>query len=212
MNDYWKRGGGEWRRFWFLPIAAALGYSTAVLHTYGIGPFIAPLQHEFGWSRAQPSIGITIAGLAGAGFSVPMGMLVDRLGPRPVADRRPVDDGFVRTARVPRQARQLTGSCCGASSHSRNLGLQATVWTSAVASRFEESRGLAFAITLSGASLERRCLPVLATWLIGSYGWRTAFMAMGGIWAALVFPVMFCFFAVRETRAAERACRLRRER
>src|SRR3990170_4722528 len=74
----------EWRNFWFLPLVAALGYSTAVLHTYAIGPFIAPLQQEFGWSRAQLSIGITIAGLAGAAFSVPIGMLVDRLGPRVV--------------------------------------------------------------------------------------------------------------------------------
>lgn len=72
----------EWRSFWFLPLAAALGYSTAVLHTYAIGPFIAPLQQEFGWSRAQTSLGITIAGVAGAVFSVPIGMLVDRLGPR----------------------------------------------------------------------------------------------------------------------------------
>ena len=72
----------EWRSFWSLPLAAALGYSTAVLHTYAIGPFMAPLQQEFGWSRAQLSVGITIAGLVGALFSVPMGMLVDRLGPR----------------------------------------------------------------------------------------------------------------------------------
>jgi sugar phosphate isomerase/epimerase len=42
----------EWRRHWTLPVAAALGYSAAVLHTYTIGAFVAPLQ-EFGWSRAQ---------------------------------------------------------------------------------------------------------------------------------------------------------------
>jgi hypothetical protein len=35
----------EWQSFWFLPIAAALGYSTSVLHVYSIGPFIQPLQH-----------------------------------------------------------------------------------------------------------------------------------------------------------------------
>ena len=31
--------------------------------------------------------------------------------------------------------------------------MQTTVWTSAVATRFETSRGLAFAVTLSGGSL-----------------------------------------------------------
>ena len=196
----------EWRSFWFLPLAAAFGYSTAVLHTYGIGAFIAPLQHEFGWSRAQISAGITIAGLAGAVFSVPMGMLVDRLGPRLVG----LIGVLLMTA-----AFALLGTATGDTANwlvlwgivaFANLWLQATVWTSAVASRFETSRGLAFAITLSGASLSAAVFPILATWLIGSYGWRTAFMAMGGIWAALVFPIMLLFFrGARDKGRKERA-------
>jgi MFS family permease len=184
----------EWRNFWFLPLAAALGYSTAVLHTYAIGPFIAPLQQEFGWSRAQLSIGITIAGLAGAVFSVPIGILVDRVGPRIV--------GLIGVLLMT-GAFALLGTATGETANwlllwsivaFANLWLQATVWTSAVATRFETSRGLAFAITLSGASVAATVFPVLATWLIGSYGWRHAFMAMGGIWAVVVFPVMLLFF------------------
>jgi predicted MFS family arabinose efflux permease len=72
--------------------------------------------------------------------------------------------------------------------------VQATVWTSAVASRFEASRGLAFAITLSGASFAAALFPFFAASLIGSYGWRTAFVAMGGICAAVVFPILFIGF------------------
>src|SRR5688572_22178301 len=134
--------GAEWRSFWFLPVAAALGYSTAVLHTYGIGPFIAPLQQEFGWSRAQLSVGITIAGLAGALFSVPMGLLVDRWGPRIVA----LIGVLLMTGSF-----ALLSTTTGATTNwivlwsviaFANLWLQATVWTSAVASRFETSRGL----------------------------------------------------------------------
>src|SRR5688572_11819251 len=75
----------EWRSFWTLPVAAGLGYSTAVLHTYAIGPFFEPLQEEFGWTRAFASLGVTIAGLVAAAFSIPVGMLVDRWGPRPIA-------------------------------------------------------------------------------------------------------------------------------
>ena len=82
MSASGNTAASEWRSYWSLPLAAALGYSTAVLHTYAIGPFMASLQQEFAWSRAQLSVGITIAGLVGAAFSVPMGMLVDRLGPR----------------------------------------------------------------------------------------------------------------------------------
>jgi MFS family permease len=185
-----------------LPLAAALGYSTAVLHTYGIGPFITPLQQEFGWSRAAISIGITIAGLAGAALSVPMGLLVDRLGPRVV--------GLIGVLLMT-DAIALLGTATGDKANwiflwcvvaFGNLWLQTTVWTSAVASRFERSRGLAFAITLSGASVAQTVFPILATWLITSYGWRKGFMGMGGIWAAVVFPMLLLFF--RGARDASR--------
>src|SRR5262245_32770632 len=184
----------EWRSYWTLPLAAALGYSTAVLHTYGIGPFITPLQQEFGWSRATISIGITIAGLAGAALSVPMGLLVDRLGPRLVG----LIGVLLMTGAI-----ALLGTATGDTTNwiflwclvaFGNLWLQTTVWTSAVASRFERSRGLAFAITLSGASVAQTVFPILATWLITSYGWRRGFMGMGGIWAAVVFPILLLFF------------------
>ena len=74
----------EWRRYWTLPLAAALGYATVVLHFYSIGPFMTPIAQEFGFSRAQLSLGITIAGLVAAAMSVPIGLLVDKVGPRRV--------------------------------------------------------------------------------------------------------------------------------
>ena len=202
MSASGNTAASEWRSYWSLPLAAALGYSTAVLHTYAIGPFMASLQQEFSWSRAQLSVGITITGLVGAAFSVPMGMLVDRLGPRLV--------GLIGVLLMT-TAFGLLGSATGDTTNwlllwslvaFGNLWLQATVWTSAVATRFEKSRGLAFAITLSGASVAATVFPILATWLIGSYGWRNAFPAMGAIWAALVFPMMFLFF--RGARDTER--------
>lgn len=204
-----RSGAVEWRSFWYLPVAAAIGYSTAVLHTYALGPFIEPLQQEFGWSRGQISVGLTIAGLGGAALSVPLGMLVDRVGPRIVA----LIGVVLMTA-----AFGLLGTATGSVTNwlvlwcliaFANVWLQAAVWTSAVASRFEKSRGLAFAITLSGASFSAVVFPVLATWLIGQYGWRTAFMALSGIWLVLVWPVLWFGFRgardVKRPAAAERA-------
>lgn len=184
----------EWRKFGFLPLAAALGYATSVLHVYSLGAFIGPLQQEFGWSRAQISAGLTIAALISAIGCIPVGMLVDRIGPRRV--------GLVGVIAMC-GAFALAGTATGEVANWLVLWsviavgtffVQATVWTSAVASRFEASRGLAFAITLSGASLAATLYPVLATWLIGSYGWRTAYLAMAGIWVLLVFPTLFLLF------------------
>ena len=189
-----KSAAAEWRRFWFLPGAAALGYATSVLHVYSLGPFIGALQQDFGWSRAQISSGLTIAALISAVGCIPVGMLVDRIGPRRV--------GLVGVLAMC-GAFALASTATGAMANWLALWgviavgtffVQATVWTSAVASRFEASRGLAFAITLSGASFAAMVFPFVATWLIGSYGWRTAYAAMGGIWAMVVFPVLFIFF------------------
>jgi MFS family permease len=196
----------EWRSFWFLPIAGALGYATSVLHVYSLGPFIEPLQQEFGWTRAQASAGLTISALISAIVCIPIGMLVDRIGPRRV--------GLVGILAMPGSF-ALLGTATGQMANWLVLWgivavgtfcVQATVWTSAVASRFEASRGLAFAITLSGASVSATVFPILATWLIGSYGWRTAFPSMAGIWVVLVFPISFiCFRGAKDVRSEERA-------
>lgn len=189
-----REAASEWKNHWPLPIAAALGYSTAVLYTYGLGPFIEPVQQAFGWSRAQISVGITIAGLTGALLSVPMGMVVDRLGPRTV--------GLIGIILMSAAFAAL-GSATGSTLNwivlwcfiaFANLWLQATVWTSAVASRFQHSRGLAFGLTLSGGSLTAIVAPLLATWLISAYGWRTAFAVVGLVWAVVVFSVAFLAF------------------
>jgi MFS family permease len=189
-----SNGVEEWRSYWILPLAAALGYATSVLHIYSIGPFIEPLQQEFGWSRAQISSGITIASFVSAVFCIPVGMLVDRIGPRLI--------GLVGVLLMGMAVALLSTATGGLTNWMVLWGItaigafsvQATVWTSAVTSRFEASRGLALAITLSGASVSATVFPLLATWLIGAHGWRTAYIAMSGIWLALVFPLLFLFF------------------
>lgn len=198
----------EWRNFWTLPVAAALGYSIAVLHTYSLGAFIAPLQQEFGWSRAQISMGITIAGVGSALFGVPVGLLIDRFGPRIIGLI-----GAITMAASVALLSTATGSTANwialwAIVALGTVCVHATVWTSAVASRFEASRGLAFAVTLSGASISATAFPIIATWLISAYGWRTGFAGISGIWFALVFPVLLLFFrgvqdvARKETKVA----------
>ena len=184
----------EWRNFWYLPIAAGLGYATAVMYVYSMGPFIEPIQKEFNWSRAQISSGITIAAFFSAIFCIPIGMLVDRIGPRRVG----LFGVLMMAAAV-----ALLGTATGTRTNwvvlwgilaFSTLWVQATVWTSAVNSRFAKSRGVALAITLSGASLGAAIFPLIATWLIGSFGWRAAFMALSGVWILMVFPFMLFGF------------------
>ena len=184
----------EWRGFWFLPLVAALGYATSVLHVYSFGPFIAPIQAEFNWSRAQVSSGISIAAFLSAVFCIPVGMLIDRIGPRRVGLFGVLAMSATVALLSTATGEQGNWILMWAVVAFGTLCVQATVWTSAVTSRFEAARGMALALTLSGASFAATLFPLLATWLIENYGWRNAFTSMGGIWAALVFPILLCFF------------------
>ena len=185
---------GEWQRYKMLPIAAALGYATSVIHIYGLGPYIKPLGAEFGWSRAEVFAGLTIATVIQALMSIPIGMLVDRFGPRLLG----VIGVLLSTG-----AFALFSTATGTANNwymlwilmaIGTLPVQATIWTSAVASRFEASRGMALAVTLCGASLAGFVFPLLGSYLIQSLGVKMAFAAQAGIWALIAFPVIFFFF------------------
>lgn len=189
-----QTAASEWRRYWYLPLAAALGSSTTVLYAYAIGSFVVPLQKEFDWSRAHIFIGMTCIGVASIIFSTFIGSIVDRIGPRRIGLA-----GVLLMA----AAFALLGTATGSVSNwlvlsviiaFSALWLQNTVWISAVASRFDVSRGLSFAVSISGSSLGATIFPLLSTRLIDVYGWRTAFFAMGGIWAMVVFPILLIFF------------------
>lgn len=184
----------EWRAHPMLPVAAALGYATSVIHIYGLGPYIEPVASSFGWSRTQVTVGLTIATLIQALMSVPVGLAVDRFGPRVLG---------VAGVLVTAGAFACIGSATGGTGNwyllwlvmaLATLPVQATVWTSAVATRFETSRGLAFAVTLCGASVAQALFPYLGARLIAAYGWQQAMAWQAGIWIALAFPVILLFF------------------
>ncbi len=184
----------EWQTYWYLPLVAALGYATSTLFVYSMGPFFEPLQTAFNWSRAQVSMGVSTAALLTSIFCIPLGFLVDRNGPRKV--------GLAGVLMVC-GSYALLGTATGSDSNWIMLwsiiaiamvATQTTVWTSAVNSRFFASRGMALAVTLSGASVAISIFPVMATYLISEFGWRNGFTYLGLSWAAIVFPFLFFGF------------------
>ncbi|HEX8055785.1 MAG TPA: MFS transporter [Novosphingobium sp.] len=188
----------EWRRYGVLPIAAGIGYSTMAIQTYGVGPFVASLEAQFGWSRAEVMLGLTISNTIGVLLNFAVGVLADRVGPRRVA----LGGVIVKTSAIALLA-TATGSVLNWSllwvlvAFGAVLA-QANVWASAVASRFDKGRGLALAVTLSGSSFCAAILPVLAAKLIGAYGWRMAFVGVAAIWLVVALPVVFFFFSGRQ--------------
>lgn len=195
----------EWRRHAMVPVAAGLGYATSVIHIYGIGPYFGPVAQEFGWSRTEVTFGLTIATLVQAVGGVFIGLAVDRFGPRRF--------GLIGLLLIA-AAFALLGTADASLTRwyllwaliaLAALPVQASVWTSAVASLFHASRGMAFAVTLCGASIAAGLFPLIGTYAIERIGWRGAFPAHAAIWLTLVFPVIFLFFRGRFDRGGKSA-------
>jgi len=189
-----RAGAAEWRAYWALPLAALIGYSTIGLQSYGLGPFVPHLEEAFGWSRTDVMIGLSVSNAVGVFLNILIGMIVDRFGPRRVG----LTGLLVKTGAFALMA-TATGSLLNWSLLWVILAVgvvlvQSTVWTSAVAARFDHSRGLAMAVALSGTPITAAVCPVLATWLIQDYGWRAGFVGVAVVWILVAFPVVFLLF------------------
>jgi MFS family permease len=194
----------EWHAHWPVVFAAMMGMSFSSLAPASLGLFIEPLSDEFGWTRAQISLGLTIYALFAVPFSPLAGALIDRRGSRRIA--------------IPGL---MLASCAFASfsfasdSMARWIGLwvfyatvamavKSTVWTAAVSGRFSTSRGLALAVVFCGTAITQTASPLLARWLIDDYGWRQAYVWLGLGWGgtALLLVVLFLTDARSEVSAS----------
>lgn len=184
----------EWGAHWKLVLAATVGMSFHSVMSHGLGLFMEPLQAEFGWSRSQISLGLTIAAMLSLPLSPVVGAMVDRWG-----SRRLALPGVVLSGTAIACFATLSGSVA------QWLGLwlayalvamllKTTIWSAAVSSTFSTSRGLALAFALSGTAIAQVVVPPLAQFLIANYGWRTAYAALGIGWGGLTFVLLFLFF------------------
>ncbi len=184
----------EWRQSWLVVLSAMMGMAISTSYIYSIGIMIAPLEAEYGWSRAEISSGPTIAAFFAVTLSPFVGRAIDRVGPRRIG---------------------LFGSIffCGAlallSAATPNIwswwGLwvilalaapfvKATVWTAAVSSLFNKSRGMALAIVLCGTGIGSSLVPLTAVYLTDSYSWRIGYIGLGSLCALSTVPLLFLFF------------------
>src|SRR5206468_910421 len=129
----------------------------------------------------------------------PVGRIADRRGPRAVLATTVAIGavGFVLSARIEAlwQLYLSYGVLVGV-----GMSLIYVLTAATVARWFEARRGLALAIVLSGFNLGWLTGGPLAAWLIGRWGWRTAYVTLGLLVAAVGVPVSLY---VRYPRSAE---------
>jgi len=180
----------EWRSNWPVVLAGAAGGCLASLHLYSMGVMIAPLEQEFGWSRAQASSGLSIVAVVAVATSPLIGMVIDRIGARRVA-LFGVSLFCIFLASLSQATSSLAlwwalwlGIALGAAC------IAPTVWAAGVTSLFTASRGMALAVTLCGTAIGALIVPALTHLLVGALAWRGAYLALAGVWGLVVLPLV----------------------
>jgi MFS family permease len=171
--------GDEWRDGWPSVLASGVGLGVIATPFYSLGALVHPLTAAFGWSRAQITCGPGIVNLIVFLTAAQIGRLVDRVGPRRIAI-----PGFVAFC-LAFMALGLTGSAVWvwcllwALLGFAQAFANASIWTFAVASRFDRSRGFAFSVALCGMGLMATIAPILVSLGVSRLGWRATFNLLG---------------------------------
>ena len=191
MNPVSRYASQEWREGWPVVVACAFGIGFMTLHTYSLGLFITPLVKAYGWSRTEIGFGPAIASVIGF-FAAPwIGTLADRHGVRRFAMGGFVAYclglaamGLVGPSKWSWYGHWLLLACC-------QVFAGVAVWSLAIASRFDRSRGLALATSLSGPGVVATLTPIVTTMAIARYGWSMTYPLLAGGAFLIGMPVVF---------------------
>jgi MFS family permease len=179
---------------WLVVATSTLCLVVSVIHIYSLGVFLLPIEHELGWSRAQITSGLTVVSVVSVICAPFIGAIIDRIGSRRIAI-----PGIIVYCAAVAALGCATGSVATwwalwLAIAAGSILIKMTVWMAAIAKRFTRRRGLAFAVALSGTGIGAAIMPVVATMLIGSVGWRQTYMILGLTALVIALPVLLIFF------------------
>ncbi len=154
------------------------------------GVFFEPMLTDpdfVGWTRAMFSGAASLRIFLAALLGIAGGRLTDKFGPRPVVTVCGLflGLGLFLMSRINTiwQLYLVFGVITG-------VGMSG-LWVpmiSTISRWFVKRRGMMTGIVLSGASVGMIIMPPLATWLITTYGWRTAYIIIGLAAMIVIIP------------------------
>ncbi len=172
-------------------LACAFGLSTNPgQFAFGaLGVFMLPLIGEFGWSRTDVSLALMAFTVALALTLPVVGWLVDRYGGRRVLFPSTLVFAVLLLS-IPLVVSKpwhlwllftLIGSLAA--------GANALPYLRILGAWFDRRRGLAFGLAMAGGGLGYTYVPPLLQWLIGQWGWRSGYAALGGMVLLIAAPI-----------------------
>jgi predicted MFS family arabinose efflux permease len=175
---------------WKVTLAAFVGVmvSFAAMVPFTFSLFLTPLHDAFGWKREAISRAFAITALTVAACSPTIGTLLDRLPPRRIILPCIVvfACGIASLSLMREHIAQFyaTYLLLGIVGN----GTAQLAYSRAVLTWFEQRRGLAIAVVLTGSGTGSIILPLIAQHVISSQGWRASYIVLGAL-ALLGFPL-----------------------
>jgi MFS family permease len=158
----------------FLVQAVCIG----AMFTYGV--FFKEFQATFGWSRAMISGASSLAFLVMGAGGILAGTLNDQIGPRIIitVSGASLGIGYMLMAylELPWQLYLLYGGFVGIGFSTHDV-----ITLSTVARWFVIRRGMMSGLVKVGTGAGQLLVPLVATGLIASFGWRLAYLIIGAV-------------------------------
>ncbi len=182
-------------RGWWVVLVAGIGlmlhYGPVISGTFGV--FLKQLSEEFGWSRAQISLGYSLSTLVLGAAQPVIGRLLDRFGARRVIVPSLLLFGLgvlSFSILLPElwhfYAIYVLIGVVGS-------GTTPVPFSKVISHWFDRRRGIALALIATGSSLGAFVLPPFAQALIDAVGWRQAYFLLGLLVIAVTVPVVGLF-------------------
>ena len=163
---------------YMIVMAAFIILLVAIGGTSSFGIFFRPFLTEFGWTKPMTlstiSLGTILVGFAVMGAGIPS----DRFGPKimPIVGGLLLGLGYLAMSQISVlwQRYLFYWIIMG-------IGLTSAIIPplSTIARWFEETRGTMTGIAMAGIGIGTIITPLLADWLIPSYGWDLGFIIIG---------------------------------
>jgi MFS family permease len=170
------------KRFFYGYVITAAGFVIWGIgwgsYTPAFSVFFKPLLSEFGWTRADTSLAYALSFLVQAGFAIVIGWLTDRLGPKIIVSVVGSSLGicYLLMSQIDAlwQFTLIYALVGGVGTSTLNVPVMVTVsrW-------FVKKRGMMIGIVQAGMGSGGFVFAPLASWLIVSYGWRSAYIVLG---------------------------------
>ena len=185
-------------RFFFgstIALACFVGMigNTGVILFAGTGVLIKPLTEEFGWSRGDVSLALTLLTVGIALGVLVSGRLIDRYGARRVVcasialSMLVILTGPLYVATLPLfYTMMLLAAVVGAPTNTIGYARVISDW-------FDKRRGLFIGINSAGIGLGFTLAPLVCNWAVGVGGWRAGYVSLGLFLLFIVFPTVYFF-------------------